>query len=1011
MDNSIYDIADSSLKGYNEHANRWRCTRYGLLYSGKYRSGVTRTDRTVILAGENGAGKTSFVNGLQYLLLFDAKHLNFDPNGLKQSNEHYFPDRHSYIVLETIMKNYGFVVFGAMGTGAPGEYEYFYYKGTLAKEPEEMALFRKDDGTVVPSNEMVDFFRTKHSIEVVRLKRAEYFSMIYGLGSYRAKGIPLDLVLFPLKTSAKELAKSFSYTLSRIFHLKISKDNFLALPRLKELLVEVCKHHKEALDDNTHIEKILTTSFAPYNEEKKKYATLRDLAPYSKKLEPLWIEACELRRLLCLNREKVELSIRKWEKHHKEQEKYLGDKKKEADRNVYGAQEAIKAANKELLEITRKTAELEEQKKQYQGFAEKLSAYLAKPDPEGALDADKEAALERLTGLSRKLEHKVDGIKMDDMGAPDKFTQKIKRCELEINDTARRIESWKDNLLSRAREELSADQSEGLANALSADVLHLTPREFSLHKEKLSETLAGTNANVFQFPGLHAKLPASSAHSQDMGKTREQVEEDLLQMQERLNELTACLDVANGYQDMRVQRKEAKDQHERMVALKNAYGCWQALDQDAAQRKDQLAQFRGRRRELSALLEKQDKLLEACGAEQEKANRAIVSLTGTNSKIREHSRGISGWDDGLESNPLRESLANVDVSEETMTMEPWPFDLIEKELAKHLNLCTTWLSCESKLAERVEVIRRQSGSYYYDVAGSIDDKCRSIIQDYKSLEQADDNLARLRSAAVNNAGGQLGVVHSSIKVLRDFCNKDLNDEIAKTEFSSGQKFELHCSGAGNVLYEAIDYFVSKTTQVDHEEAAELLDAETEYNYEADAHAQAVVEYAEKQGKVKLVDLITLNFVVTSPEGEIKKGKDLPKMASTGNAKVMYATFFLALLSCHLKDNQERVTFPLFFDEASALDSNNATELARAFARYSFVGMFSSPYILACGSGIRGFYVIDLTKPIATGDKDFPFIIHQDWKILVFSEEDIKDGAELPDIAVQEEQGEEQPVRA
>jgi hypothetical protein len=857
-------------------------TRLVLLRAGKYDYGEVELTRPLHLIGPNNVGKTSLIATLQFLYIDDQRQMHFSRE-LSETRRYYFPDADSYVLFECMTPT-GFQVFGVHGLGPLKQYEIqrFAFQGRFEREDflDEARRVRAGDeirARLAP--------RGYALLEPRQLRAA-----LTGIGESR--GVHLGLV--PLRHRDQyERFRAMFRNLLRLAHLR-QED-------LKEFFIEI--HSGEFQQKGIDLER---DYLGQYEKVRRGTDELRDL----RSIEP------EARRVLALAEvrdhlrgELPALWQRLLEAYAEEEEQAAAESSRlDARRSECAAaqsrteaeraqlQERLRGAAEERGAVSLKLSELEASGREFADFL---------PDFERQRQRNLEGQLEELGARLRSAQAEpVSRVK-----------NRVERNEREFAARTSLLRRISSTVAARLGPRWAATELDDLFRVLNPAVLGLPEgeqgvevRSPALLEARLRTILSGVARGVYADEAV--RLVLSQLPGPDLGMYTDpaRVEEAVAELARDLERDRLMLAAAENAERLREERERLRSEqkacvrglfrHEQFLDSKAQEGSWRSRH-DAL-----LAEERTTGEALQALDRRRDELVE----ELRQLSAKLRELERERQRRRESVQRLTAPDPAWPLLPLDDLPVSLG-----LLLSRYEEDHREERRASH------------ELTDGLGTIQARTYGRYD--RGTEPESLGVVREELEAMEERTRAVQELWKGLAASLRSAFTALHRDLETLESRVD-ELNRSLAGVSVSNLARLRL-------IVREHPEWVKRIRTIATEDEMPLFSDRGA-----VDAAFGQLGEFLAHYPRVRLFDLFSLHFEVTTPDGASRTYPQLETIESNGTTITIKVLINLMLLRGLF--GKKEVLLPFYLDEVASLDHENLAGIVKKSLELGFVPALASP---------------------------------------------------------------------
>lgn len=886
--------------------NEYGLQKLVLINSARYGIAEIPLDDPVSLVGKNNSGKTSLINGLQYLLIRDRQQMDFYPHNNATSAKFYFPDNSSYILLEMQLRS-GRVVIGCVGKGISNECQYFSYAGTLNAED-----FKDTDGSIIKETELDEKLREK-GISINRYRRStDFFNNLYGRGEPGADD--LDIRLFAL--TSPQLKDTFQQVLIKTLHL-----DRLEAKDVKKFILQInaVDYSKEASQNGFDFKKTWDEAFKSVDEDRVQFYACKNSLDCVETLRKKYDRARILRGKIGTMRDVINGGLARWEEYKNGELNRLNG----LLNDIKNEQASLKQRHDDIIRenygLGSEINKLDAADREYEALQTRFQ-----------LNPNRDVLENNVMAFYNQVAELQTQLNKAGTGNAKYVEGQIVRCKRSIDQMKRNLEGG-DRLFKRRIQPLlppeNMDVLNGLVNAhiLTMDAESMGDIEgFAL---SFSQYLA-SQGDVLNINGLTIERQAVAIHYEE--QSSEQIAQDIKAANAELREYESQLAVLTD--NAKANEKLAGLKSE----LENARKELELFDK-YEQLRLSIAERNALRSELNVTLGRNGDELNDIESRQNELGERSKVLNNDLTKVS---------NDDSEISQARDKRLDIESFQDVLDLEHIIFEYnddimphLKDALQEQFEDCKELGECSSSIKTYLLTLQQRGFTKYAGIEQQ-DELVERTIEFADCLDREEAQIQKNLKVAVTRVANVLRELENQFNYLeRDV--QDFNKLISKRPVSDLKKLSLELNT--HDLLDAVRTIAKHGNGT--EEAIELFHVDIKEGSAGDEEINKaknlLIKYCNNQGSLKLADLFDLSFVVQKVDEAEMRYNDLKEIGSNGTVMMSKLIFGLALLY-KMSDKKKMATSICYLDEAASIDEQNQKNLIDAAKEFGFNILFASP---------------------------------------------------------------------
>jgi len=881
-----------------------------LLNSAGYSRAELPLDEAVSLIAPNNTGKTSLINALQFLLIFDKRNMDFGAYSFEVSRKFYFPNNSSYILLEVLLPT-GMAVIGCVGKGFTFDYEYFAYPGSLMIED-----YRLENGRLITQPELIAHL-------IVLGKNAKFYNasdlkaMLYG-NKQQLKNNDFDLTIFPLEMPV--LAATYQKILTRT--LRLDK---LSSKEVKQYLLEIFKRDvtDSAVDFNSEWNK----AFDDVNKDKAHFDSVSKMKGTIERLEIKQLKRKALRGQLIIQRPVIENALKDWEYYYRQKIADFAQQQQQLSSRSYELEQRLKTIIREQSQTELQEKELSQSEKRYAQL--QLQFEFVKD-------------LQQLTAHRQSLQNQRDELVVQLRQAaqlsPDAIKRQLANRNKELKQLQQQLANLNDNFYLRLQQYLPAPAFQVISRLLSRNTLNLLAGDngqvqfyneayFQAFAKKLTTLIEN---NTLTFAGL--RLDTTTLACELTLKTAQELTAEIEEIKREIIRLNHVLETATALESKKQLQLQLEQKINQIDIDIQQYQILLKLEQTKQQRQQTLADLIQR---LAAL--KQEEL--EFDDKRQQLNQDIETTHLQKRTVDEqHQRIVNARNNRPDKHHTLDELEKLphtpNIASFTVNMAELGTDL-ENYNREYSHL----LKLDYDLSDGLNQLHIANVTKYQN-KGNAEQELESLFNFTAQLAQEKIAIERKARSAVIQVSLILRELNSGLDSLKR-CMNDFNKLINKRQLSDLNVFKIEAREE-TILVDAIRTLINTSEKLDSGDSFDLFNQQTVLDDTlVNAAKDALIKEGVARGSLKIEHLFRLVFVLAKENQPAKEYEDIDSAASNGTVLMAKLITGLAMLNL-MQDNRKKIKTVCYLDEAASLDQPNQRSLIATANDFGFSLIFASP---------------------------------------------------------------------
>jgi hypothetical protein len=881
-----------------------------LLNTAGYQLGIFPLNAPCSIYGENGKGKSTILNALQFIFISNLNEMDFGDKSISQSKEFYFSEN-AYICYEVSTKHGDFVI-GIVGKGASESFrhEYFLYEGKL--NPEDYNVRNTVVGFQNFQKHMQSLgYMIHYGIEFKTLRA----SMIEDpQNNHKCPTVGL----VPLKQ------KSQYPVFQRLYKnlLKLSKVTTKDLKQdiLQVFAIEMGNSKIDYVD-------VYRKAFAEYEQLRKEYYAYLNAKQDIKKLAECLTDWRKTMGFVEKIYPFLNQSIESWHIHYEEEIQKFDEQIEQLERQSQSVNETLKAVMKERADIE---VQIREHDRWFSRFDELKQRFelVSKQDIENQIkqlqaEYDK---LSEIIGISQFNSLLV--INRDITNKKDELHKIITALsakqtlgEALVEEYGAEKITWLGHLINPKLFMESVDLDSQTINIKDKN---MTLQEIGIFLQRFNhQKFDGYGYEIYlnKLQGYNAQLVVSRA---DLEQQKDAIETELEELNKNKEEL---LKIEENKQK-RANIAETKKQKEKDLEAYEEYA-------------EALNSFLTKQKEYDNLLKIQTDL-------EQKQDTIVKNALQYQNDIAERKREKLGFVDKFNRiKKERDSLPQNPVSYPQYATPCYEifsdsYEFVEDNLQNYKKAVTNWYQKEKECQQLYYIIKNR-GIFKFD-------KIENSIERYlKLIEESEEQklevlLRNTKRKSIKSLASHLqGMLNDYQRLEKEIRN--FNTSINRKPISNLKSFKVTLQPENKLIKDIQQ--IAKTSdeieqQGDIQDMFVLKDQSNLSEEQANEAADNINKHATDQNKeLGVADLFNLQFELEDNHGKHVHTK-LDAAGSTGTIATIKVLVNLFLMS-HLfnsKANQD-IKHIFCLDEAAKVDESNLSNLIETVNDLGFIPLFAS----------------------------------------------------------------------
>lgn len=830
--------------------------KIALLNSATYSKAEIKLDAPSIqLLGGNNAGKTSLVSSLLFLFVIDRKKMKFEKNhSIKESTEYYFPQQNrSYIFFEGFHKDYG----------------YFY-----------VMLIRNNKNKI-------EYYLNKQELNL------DDFVKDSRLMSF-------DEVMQNPRCGIFERLKDTREIVSFVFQKKSNEMGFLHINRnINETQFQNIYNHifnLSSLDGKSlktgililrdHLSTVASFDFKDGNESIENF---KKLSIDIRELESVEKEYLEFKKVLFEKNTTLESLKKAIEEIMFPISKTLSDNSDFLD----NCDARIESLNKEISnnDIEKKDLDIELKKLN----EERVELNTIKKDKDKKISKIKSYETKNIIEQMLRNTEAMIMSNANDIQRAENVSSDPKSVKKELDNLHNRLKPYKKRLENSKTILDDIDKEVPFLNALFSDSAKSLSSDSLLKQGSIEDkSNVSIGSYMFDFSMLEEKPT----------ETREQLQEEVVHLQSRINELLESQKNISRLEELKEKQNKLKDERFKYETMIKDYDNLSQLQKDTSELNDKISECHTKEKNINTLLDQYKNEIDNLNNKKE-----LIGDQKEEARIQKNELAYIQEDITFIANQcffqMQESKDSVKSFESIKT---------EYNKIKDLN---------KKLAEELTQTDR--------IAANIRNRIKfgegALLQDNEELliwleeqisvlEEKRSNRDNILTNISNTFSGQASTILNALEDVKKYKNQ-FNKIISNYKISNLEKVSIQI-----VLNENL---VSNLEHIRDNSRDSLLSLTSDSD-----NINILSRYINESKKISIEDLFDIGIEYQ------KEGKALGKAQSNGTEKMVRSIILLIILKDMV---QKGGTIPFMLDELGDLDKANTPELLRFCSEQGFLPIF------------------------------------------------------------------------
>ena len=834
------------------------------------------------LAADNGDGKSSILNALQFLMIDDWSRMKF-PNSNDDTAAFYFPDETSHLIFEIRdeLNHYHQVWFSGRTSAVKDRYQRVVLSGKYTKE---LFIDEQDERWNVLNFNEILVNCTARSISI------EPFKSSTDLRNYLSENInwyPVSL----------DFQKRFFTVMRNLIQL-----SDMTPSDLKEVLIEVSQIKSTTLDFETEYR----GTWSRLEHEGKVIDELRrkqsELAKLEKNLEH---ESKTQKQLVSAIQTLAEAM----------NARDIGVQSETSDLT-----NKINGLNSELTEIKRLIDENEEkrqEKDQEIGSLKELIKTLdeTKQWVSGITKEELEDAKENTETKFFNLKERIKRYKghFEEKLSLDEVKLRIKECNDDLEDIDKKLGGLRDSIYSKFSK-LGLTPDLYYWTKFNPELL-MSPGEITSESELMNEINSLSDSNEISLPGIKV-LPQMFTRLESYTNP-----EKLLRKfdEEKLNlkKWTQLEKDISNFEQLDREFEEADLEMKKTFADLKKFEDWNNKGIN------QLKEFKGDLEQTDTILKKNIKKQIELKENENAKNRLLTKLESTLNDYMDNLEScINDWENIL----VHHLGANLPTKRTQFSLE---------KVKKDIQTCKNRIQDLEKVKRDVleSRVNLNQLAIFLALDPSSEEFVTRALERFQTIAVDEENLTNAWMNLQGSIVQKANLLREGVVAVRRELNS-INTIFRKTNVSNLELFEVKLVDNSSELkmFDSLSQLggFAKFTRTDKEMKA-LENFKTEVS---------------KKNKFHLARLFDLQFVIKNPGEELKEIKRLNFVGSTGTQTVVKAVLLLLLLSKFTLSKRKNTKIPVQLDEVGTLGTSNYSEILGVANALNFQIFTASPKSVA-----------------------------------------------------------------
>ena len=834
------------------------------------------------LAADNGEGKSSILNALQFLMIDDWSRMKF-PNGNDETAAFYFPGENSHLIFEIRdeLNHYHQVWFSGRTSAVKDRYQRVVLSGKYAKEL--FIIEREESWKVLNFNEVLANC-TARSISI------EPFKSSTDLRKYLSENINW----YPV---SPDFQKRFFAVMRKLNQL-----SDMTPSDLKEVLIEVSQIKSTTLDFETEYR-----------------GTWSRLEHEGKVIDELRRKQSEL--------DKLGKNLERESKTHKQLMEEIQSLAKAINAREIGVQSETSDLKSKIDELHTELSEIaqliKENDRKRQDYDRKIGSLLKDikqlDETKKWVSAVTKEELEKAKAESetkffdlRERRKRYDGHSDANMSL-DEVKARIEECNDDIEDINKKLGGLKDSIYSKLSD-LGLTPDLTYWTKFNPDLL-MTPGEITSELELMREIKSLSDDTGISLPGIEA-VPQSLTKL-DRYTNPEQLKRRFEEQKLNLDKWIQLEKDISNIEQLEREHKVAD------LEMKNAFANLQKFEDWNNKGIHQLKQFQDDlyqiEKELEDISEKQKELKTRDTSKDKLLSKLLSKLNDYNNQLQSC---INDWENIL----VHYLGANLPTEGTQFSLE---------KVQKDIETCKNRIQDLERV--KTDVLESRVSLNQLAIFLALDPSSEEFVtralERFQTISVDEENLTNAWMNLQGSIVQKANLLKEGVVAVRRELNS-INTRFKKTNVSNLELFEVNLIDNSSELkmFDSLSQLggFAKFTRTNKEMEA-LENFKTEVS---------------KKNKFYLARLFDLQFVIKNPGEELKEIKRLDFVGSTGTQTVVKTVLLLLLLSKFTRKRRKNTKIPVQLDEVGTLGPSNYSEILDVANALNFQMFTASPKSVA-----------------------------------------------------------------
>ena len=834
------------------------------------------------LAADNGEGKSSILNALQFLMIDDWSRMKF-PNGNDETAAFYFRGENSHLIFEIRdeLNHFHQVWFSGRTSAVKDRYQRVVLSGKYAKEL--FIIEREESWKVLNFNEVLANC-TARSISI------EPFKSSTDLRKYLSENINW----YPV---SPDFQKRFFAVMRKLNQL-----SDMTPSDLKEVLIEVSQIKSTTLDFETEYR-----------------GTWSRLEHEGKVIDELRRKQSEL--------DKLEKNLERENKTHKQLMEEIQSLAKAINAREIGVQSETSDLKSKIDELHSELSEIaqsiKENDRKRQDYDRKIGSLLKDikqlDETKRWVSGVTKEELEKAKAESetkffdlRERRKRYDGHSEANMSL-DEVKARIEECNDDIEDINKKLGGLKDSIYSKLSG-LGLTPDLTYWTKFNPDLL-MMPGEITSELELMREIKSLSDDTGISLPGIEA-VPQSLTKL-DRYTNPEQLKRRFEEQKLNLDKWIQLEKDISNIEQLEREHKVAD------LEMKNAFANLQKFEDWNNKGIHQLKQFQDDlyqiEIELEDISEKQKELKTRDTSKDKLLSKLLSKLNDYNNQLQSC---INDWENIL----VHYLGANLPTEGTQFSLE---------KVQKDIETCKNRIQDLERV--KTDVLESRVSLNQLAIFLALDPSSEEFVtralERFQTISVDEENLTNAWMNLQGSIVQKANLLKEGVVAVRRELNS-INTRFKKTNVSNLELFEVNLIDNSSELkmFDSLSQLggFAKFTRTDKEMEA-LENFKTEVS---------------KKNKFYLARLFDLQFVIKNPGEELKEIKRLDFVGSTGTQTVVKTVLLLLLLSKFTRKRRKNTKIPVQLDEVGTLGPSNYSEILDVANALNFQMFTASPKSVA-----------------------------------------------------------------